>query len=86
MVVTGFGPLFFQRKHLLSVLLLLEVLNLGLFIVLVGVGQGLGFPSYFCLVFLTVGVCEAAVGLSLLVVVVRNWGNDLVSRFGVTKF
>nr|YP_009353858.1 NADH dehydrogenase subunit 4L [Myadora brevis]AQZ26168.1 NADH dehydrogenase subunit 4L [Myadora brevis] len=85
-VIAGLLPLFFQRKHFLSVLLLLEVVNLGLFISFLGVINNFGISPFCCLVFITIGVCEAALGLSLLVVVVRNWGNDHVDGFGVTKF
>ena len=62
------------------------MLNLGLIIALVDLVFKLGVPSYYCLIFLTVIVCEAALGLSLLVLIVRNLGNDYVTRFGILKY
>ena len=66
------------RKHLLSTLLSLEGLMLRLFGTLCYLGvMWVQFFSYL-LVFLSFIACEGALGLSLLVIVVRWWGEDKV--------
>nr|APX39897.1 NADH dehydrogenase subunit 4L [Lachnaia cylindrica] len=66
------------RKHLLLMLLSLEFLSLtmyfGLFIYLSGIGQ----ENFFCLIYLTMSVCEASLGLAILVMMIRSHGNDYV--------
>uniref|UniRef100_A0A3Q2YWT0 NADH-ubiquinone oxidoreductase chain 4L n=1 Tax=Hippocampus comes TaxID=109280 RepID=A0A3Q2YWT0_HIPCM len=59
-----------KRKHLLNTLLRLEVL---------------GYESYFILFFLTLAACEGALGLALLVSIVRSHGNDCFRKFRVLQ-
>jgi NADH-ubiquinone oxidoreductase chain 4L len=65
-----------KRKHLLATLLSLEGLILIVF------GFFYYFRAYlisfqgFLLVFLTLAACEGALGLSLLVLIVRGYGSD----------
>lgn len=73
---------FIQRVHLLIVLLCLEIIILGLFFfscVYFGISSG---SCYISLVLLTFAACEASVGLSLLVALIRSHGKDLMSTFG----
>jgi len=66
-----------RRKHLLSNLLMLELIVLSVFYLLVLVlGQRIMFIS---LVFLVFSACEGALGLSLIVVIRRLVGGDLFS-------
>lgn len=44
-----------------------------------------GRDVYFSLFFLTFAACEGALGLALLVAIVRRHGNDNFSRFRVLK-
>nr|YP_009648864.1 NADH dehydrogenase subunit 4L [Notospermus geniculatus]QCZ36414.1 NADH dehydrogenase subunit 4L [Notospermus geniculatus] len=83
LILSAFVGLFVERGHLLMVLLLFEAVVLGLFsMLLFGLGGGLsGF--YLCLVLVSFGACEAAVGLSLLVSLIRTHGNDFVSALTV---
>nr|QID02647.1 NADH dehydrogenase subunit 4L [Scrobicularia plana] len=70
--------IFSQKSHFLSVLLILELMTLSVFIMCVfsvGIGGGLSSVS-FCLVFLVLGVYEAANGLGLLVSRTRSSGLD----------
>jgi len=81
LVVFCGGWIFVSRhKHLLVMLLGLELMMLGLFgllFMLVGVmGE-----DYLLLVFLTFAACEGSVGLGLLVGVVRRHGNDSFRNF-----
>nr|AII41666.1 NADH dehydrogenase subunit 4L [Allopsontus sp. 2 JZ-2014] len=83
-VLSGMFIFVSSRKHLLSVLFSLEYIVLGLFMLLCWF---LIFMSdlYFCLVFLTLAVCEGALGLSLLVFLVRSHGSDYFSSFSVLQ-
>nr|YP_009406975.1 NADH dehydrogenase subunit 4L [Stygiocaris lancifera]ASA39511.1 NADH dehydrogenase subunit 4L [Stygiocaris lancifera] len=73
------------RKHLLSTLLSLEFMMLGIFWLMSVVIVGLGSDMYFILFFLTLAACEGALGLALLVSVVRTHGSDNFSNFSVLQ-
>lgn len=66
-----------KRKHLLNMLLSLEFIALNIFL-LVGLLITPQTGSSFLMYFLIMVVCEGAVGLSLLVCLVRVHGRDLV--------
>lgn len=70
-----------KRKHLLATLLRLEGLILMIFALLYYSSTELVSFQGFMLVFLTVAACEGALGLSLLVVMVRNHGGDRFNSF-----
>lgn len=73
------------NKHLLNSLLRLEFMILGTFWLLrVGISN-VGSEIYVSLFFLTLVVCEGALGLSLLVMIVRRHGNDFFKRFNVLE-
>lgn len=64
-----------KRKHLLATLLRLEGLILIIFIALSCLCSFLNFYA-FLLIFLSLVACEGALGLSLLVLIVRNYRRD----------
>nr|UXP34364.1 NADH dehydrogenase subunit 4L [Cambaroides dauricus] len=72
-----------NRKHLLNTLLSLEFIMLGVFWIMSLNISGVGMEIYTVLFFLTLGVCEGALGLSLLISVVRSHGNDYFSSFNL---
>lgn len=72
-----------NRKHLLSILLSLEYIVLRLFFLLFIYLNILNFELFFCLIFLTFSVCEGALGLSILVSIIRTHGNDYFQRFNI---
>nr|YP_007475219.1 NADH dehydrogenase subunit 4L [Placida sp. 1 NY-2013]AGC56259.1 NADH dehydrogenase subunit 4L [Placida sp. 1 NY-2013] len=74
------------QAHTLNVLLSLEAIMLSLLVVLYTFNCFSGSPSQSFLVLLTFAACEAALGLSLLVSMLRLWGNDYVDSFGSMKF
>lgn len=83
LVLGGYVGLFMERGHLLMVLLLLEGVILGFFSFLL---FRLGYRMsnfYLCLVLISFGACEASVGLSLLVSLIRSHGNDFVSTLTI---
>nr|UUJ36793.1 NADH dehydrogenase subunit 4L [Epeorus sp. 01 ZXM-2022a] len=74
-----------NRKHLLATLLSLEFIVLSLYGVLFIYLAGLGCELYFAVVFLTFAVCEGALGLSILVSMIRTHGNDYFQSFNILQ-
>nr|YP_009045975.1 NADH dehydrogenase subunit 4L [Engaeus sericatus]CDR98471.1 NADH dehydrogenase subunit 4L [Engaeus sericatus] len=83
MAGSGFNAFIFEHKHLLSVLLGLEFMMLSIFGLLSVAITGVGLEAYFVMFFLVLAACEGALGLSLLVSIVRSHGGDYFSSFGV---
>lgn len=77
----GLGLLVFisARKHLLLTLLRLEFLVLVVFGVLSFFICNIFNETYLLLLYLTFTVCEGAVGLAVLVSLIRFYGNDNVN-------
>nr|AYW52307.1 NADH dehydrogenase subunit 4L [Agrilinae sp. 1 ACP-2013] len=72
-----------KYKHLLLILLNLEFIVLSLYFL---ISYSLSFYSYeffFLMIFLTFTVCEGALGLSILVSLIRSHGNDYFQSFNV---
>nr|YP_010714111.1 NADH dehydrogenase subunit 4L [Menida musiva]WDD39674.1 NADH dehydrogenase subunit 4L [Menida musiva] len=74
------------RKHLLLSLLSLEYMVLCVFMLLSLVLMNYGYELYFSLIFLVFTVCEGALGLSILVTLVRSQGNDYLSSMSVLSW
>lgn len=72
-----------NQKHLLSILLRLEFMVLRLFINIIFFFNLFIFERYFSIVFLVLSVCEGALGLSILVSLVRTHGNDYFQSFNI---
>nr|YP_010714908.1 NADH dehydrogenase subunit 4L [Neohydnus jiuzhaigouensis]WDE20722.1 NADH dehydrogenase subunit 4L [Neohydnus jiuzhaigouensis] len=72
-----------KRKHLLMMLLSLEFMVLSLFLGLFMYFNILMYEYYFTLIFLSFSVCEGALGLSLLVSLIRTHGNDYFQTFNI---
>lgn len=70
-----------SRKHLLNTLLSLEFIILSIFWLMTICVVNLGGDIYFVLFFLTLAACEGALGLGLLIRIVRTHGNDNFRRF-----
>lgn len=85
MMFVGFLTFLFafvsKRKHLLATLLSLEGLILIIFGLLYYFRSYLISLQGFLLVFLTLAACEGALGLSLLVLIVRGYGGDQFKSF-----
>nr|AMP43829.1 NADH dehydrogenase subunit 4L [Xylomya moiwana] len=74
-----------NRKHLLSMLLSLEFIVLSLFLLLF-IFLGYYYSEmFFTMLFLTFSVCEGALGLSLLVSLIRSHGNDYFQTFSILQ-
>nr|YP_010415002.1 NADH dehydrogenase subunit 4L [Littoraria intermedia]YP_010415015.1 NADH dehydrogenase subunit 4L [Littoraria melanostoma]URW97524.1 NADH dehydrogenase subunit 4L [Littoraria intermedia]URW97537.1 NADH dehydrogenase subunit 4L [Littoraria melanostoma] len=74
-----------QYKHLLSVLLSLEAATMNVFIMLFAFSNNISFNGEMALILITLGACEASLGLSILVSMIRTQGNDYVSSFSCQK-
>nr|UGB90514.1 NADH dehydrogenase subunit 4L [Leptomantella tonkinae] len=72
-----------KRKHLLMTLLSLEFIVLTLFIMLYFYVMRMSGELYITMFFLSFAVCEGALGLSILVSMIRTHGNDYFNSFGV---
>ncbi|YP_112442.1 NADH dehydrogenase subunit 4L (mitochondrion) [Octopus vulgaris] len=85
MYMCGLFVLLFQWKHILNILLGFEVLTLSvisMFFFSVGV---VSLNLYLVIIVVVFGVCEASLGLSLLVSFIRLHGNDYVMSLSVYK-
>lgn len=84
-VICGLWVFVSKRKHLLNTLLSLEYIILRIFWIIRLHLSNIGHESYFVLFFLTLAACEGALGLALLVSVVRTHGNGCFRRFRVLQ-
>nr|QGU83702.1 NADH dehydrogenase subunit 4L [Eysarcoris aeneus] len=74
------------RKHLLLSLLNLEYMVLCVFLILTLFMMNYGYELYFSMIFLVFTVCEGALGLSILVKMVRSQGNDYLSSLSILSW
>nr|QZI85402.1 NADH dehydrogenase subunit 4L [Limnophyes minimus] len=74
-----------NRKHLLSMLLSLEYIVLSLFLLLFIYLNMMNFENFFSMMFLTFSVCEGALGISLMVSMIRTHGNDYFNSFSILQ-
>nr|YP_010287607.1 NADH dehydrogenase subunit 4L [Orthaga euadrusalis]UKT61938.1 NADH dehydrogenase subunit 4L [Orthaga euadrusalis] len=72
-----------KRKHLLIVLLSLEFIVLSIFFLLLLYLMFMENSMYMLMVFLVFSVCEGALGLSILVSMIRTHGNDYFQSFSL---
>nr|YP_010315914.1 NADH dehydrogenase subunit 4L [Leptocorisa lepida]UNA68820.1 NADH dehydrogenase subunit 4L [Leptocorisa lepida] len=86
MFLNGLLAFSYTHKHLLLALFSLEFLVLVLFLGLFNMFIIYGVEFYFILVFMVLSVCEGALGLSVLVNMIRSHGNDLLSSLSVMSW
>lgn len=72
-----------KHKHLLIVLLRLEFIVLRIFFFMLIYLSFIDYDIYILIVFLVFSVCEGALGLSILVSIIRTHGNDYFQRFNL---
>nr|BDL61488.1 NADH dehydrogenase subunit 4l [Arcotheres sp. GK-2022] len=85
MFLGGISSFISFHKHLLNSLLSLEFMMLSSVWLLCLQLSPVGNEVYFGLFFLGLVVCEGALGLSLLVYIVRSHGNDYFKSFNVLE-
>lgn len=74
-----------NSKHLLVTLLRLEFIVLVLFFILRIYLNFFNYELYFRVIFLTFSVCEGALGLSILVSIIRRYGNDYFQSYTILQ-
>nr|AYN50419.1 NADH dehydrogenase subunit 4L [Nanophyes sp. CG271] len=83
MMFSGFIVFASKRKHLLLMLLSLEMMVVSLYFNMFLLFSMLTFEYFFSMIFLTMSVCEGALSLSLLVLMIRTYGNDYLTSFSL---
>lgn len=81
----GFLAFTSNRKHLLNALLRLEFIILRIFWILTICLRNFSPETFLTIFFLTLVACEGALGLSLLVSIVRTHGNDFFNSFNTLQ-
>nr|WRW53949.1 NADH dehydrogenase subunit 4L [Homoderus mellyi] len=83
MYLSGLLSFCLNRKHLLLMLLSLEFVVISLFLMIYMYLSLYGKEYYFLMIFLTMSVCEGVLGLSILVFLMRSYGNDYMQSFNL---
>nr|QJQ25928.1 NADH dehydrogenase subunit 4L [Niphades castanea] len=71
----------FKYKHLLLMLLSLESVVLTLYMLMFFYFANHFFEYFMSMFFLSMSVCESALGLALLVLMIRTHGSDMIMMF-----
>nr|AMW67771.1 NADH dehydrogenase subunit 4L [Semidalis aleyrodiformis] len=82
-MLSGLFMYSYFHKHLLCMLLSLEYIVLSLFCMIYYLMNLYSYEMYFSLMYLVMSVCEGALGLSVIVLMVRMYGNDYFSSLNV---
>nr|YP_001816821.1 NADH dehydrogenase subunit 4L [Pieris melete]ACB49310.1 NADH dehydrogenase subunit 4L [Pieris melete] len=72
-----------KHKHLLIVLLSLEFIVLSIYFLMMYYFLMMNYDMYMLMVFLVFSVCEGALGLSILVSMIRTFGNDYFQSYNL---
>nr|YP_010240642.1 NADH dehydrogenase subunit 4L [Aleochara postica]QTG39872.1 NADH dehydrogenase subunit 4L [Aleochara postica] len=83
MYMCGLVVFSMKRKHLLLMLLSLEFIIISLYFSLFIILSFYSSENYFSMIFLTMSVCEGVLGLSILVSMLRMFGNDYFQSFNM---
>nr|QJX65655.1 NADH dehydrogenase subunit 4L [Amorophaga japonica] len=70
-----------KYKHLLITLLSLEFMVLMIFSFFLFFFMNIDYSFYFIMMFLVFSVCEGVLGLSILILMIRSYGNDYFQSF-----
>nr|WFP43301.1 NADH dehydrogenase subunit 4L [Chloracris brunneri] len=85
LVVGGIWVFCSNRSHLLAMLLSLEFMVLSMFLMLFVLLNLFENEIYFLMVFLSFCVCEGALGLSVMVLLIRTHGNDFFQSISILQ-
>nr|WVD73144.1 NADH dehydrogenase subunit 4L [Monolepta bicavipennis] len=81
MFLAGVMSFVLNRKHLLLMLLSLEFIVIALYLNLFLYLSMINYEYFFSMIFLSMSVCEGALGLSILTLMTRVHGNDYIMSF-----
>jgi NADH-ubiquinone oxidoreductase chain 4L len=70
-----------KREHLLSVLLRIEYISLGIYLIFISYLRG--GDLFYSLIYITFTACEGALALSVLVIMRRTHGGDYFKTFNL---
>jgi len=77
--ILSFLLFFFVKDHLLKILLSLEFFILNS-VVILGINViFLNIPTYIIFLFFTLSVCEARIGVRILIGLIRDLGNEILN-------
>lgn len=82
-IIRGLFIYRYFHKHLLCILLSLEYVVLSLFCIIYYLINLYNYEIYFRLIYLVIRVCEGALGLSIIVLIVRMYGNDYFTSLNI---
>nr|YP_010882163.1 NADH dehydrogenase subunit 4L [Marmessoidea bispina]WID87077.1 NADH dehydrogenase subunit 4L [Marmessoidea bispina] len=85
MFICGLLVFSFNYNHFMITLLSLEYIVLSLFWFVFVYMLLMSFDMFYIMMMLTFWVCEATLGLSLLVSMIRSYGNDYFSSFNLLQ-
>nr|YP_010326878.1 NADH dehydrogenase subunit 4L [Olene inclusa]UNP54127.1 NADH dehydrogenase subunit 4L [Olene inclusa] len=83
MFIVGNFIFVLKYKHLLIILLSLEFIVLSIFFFMLIYLSFIDYELYMLMVFLVFSVCEGALGLSILVSMIRTHGSDYFQSFNL---
>nr|QAU54073.1 NADH dehydrogenase subunit 4L [Cellana radiata] len=86
LIFTVLFSIMIQMNHIIMMLLLFEKMALSIFIMIMYKSSLTSMNSMPLILFLTMSVCEASLGLAILVSIIRANGNDYVSSLFMSKF
>nr|YP_010373820.1 NADH dehydrogenase subunit 4L [Malcus auriculatus]UPI55347.1 NADH dehydrogenase subunit 4L [Malcus auriculatus] len=86
MFISGILSFCMFRNHILTALFSLEYLVVTVFFVFFLYLLIMGYDLYYILIYLVFSVCEGALGLGILVNMVRMHGNDYLSSFSILSW
>nr|YP_010393229.1 NADH dehydrogenase subunit 4L [Cellana orientalis]UPX89391.1 NADH dehydrogenase subunit 4L [Cellana orientalis] len=86
LIFTVLLSIMLQMNHIIMMLLLFEKMALSIFIMITYKFLLTSMNSTPLILFLTLSVCEASLGLAILVSIIRANGNDYVSSLSMNKF
>nr|QXJ79767.1 NADH dehydrogenase subunit 4L [Suinzona borowieci]QXJ79780.1 NADH dehydrogenase subunit 4L [Suinzona borowieci] len=70
-----------KHKHFLLMLLSLEIMVLSLYYIIFLYLSNMSYEYFFSMIFLTMSVCEGVLGLAILILMIRTFGNDYIMTF-----
>lgn len=79
--ISGLLVFILKYNHFLIILIRLEFIILSIYVLLLFYCNQFTFENFISIFYLTFRVCESSLGLSLLVIIIRVYGNDILIIF-----
>nr|AKG95399.1 NADH dehydrogenase subunit 4L [Trachelipus rathkii]ASN74426.1 NADH dehydrogenase subunit 4L [Trachelipus rathkii] len=68
----------FVFKHLLSSLICLECMTLIIYLKISLISFSFPYETFYCFMYISIAVCEAALGLSIVILYTLKKGNEMI--------